>query len=110
MALEPDLVLTSPSPGNESAVRAIERTGVKVEVVYGDSSVAEVRTAIEKTARLVGRMEAGRGLLARLDTEIAGVRERASSRPAVKVAVVVGRDPLVLAGPASRASSQIRGW
>ncbi len=101
VALEPDLVLTSPSPGNESAVRAIERAGVRVEVVYGDSSLAEVRAAIGRTAELAGRVEAGRVLLAALDADIAGVRESARGKPPVKVAVVVGRDPLVLAGPAS---------
>jgi iron complex transport system substrate-binding protein len=101
VALHPDLVLTSPSPGNEAAVRAIERTGVKVAVVQAEGGLAEVRGAILAVAREAGEDEAGRALVSRIDARLADLRHLAEGFPHPKVAVVVGREPLVLAGPGS---------
>ena len=101
VAQHPDLVLTSPTPGNESAVRAMQRAGLRVEVVEGDGSLDDSRSAMLQVARLAGDEEAGRRLVASLDARLAAVRTAASSLPRVPVAVVLGRDPLVLAGPAS---------
>lgn len=101
VALRPDLVLTSPSPGNEAAVRAIERTGVKVAVVQAEGGLDEVRGAILAVAREAGEEGAGRDLVARIDARLASLRHLAEGFPHPKVAVVVGREPLVLAGPGS---------
>jgi len=101
VALAPDLVLTSPSPGNQSAVRAIERAGVKVAVVQGDGGLAEARAAILEVARAVGATAAGEALVADIDARLAAVRVAAEARSHPRVALVVGREPLVLAGPAS---------
>lgn len=101
VALRPDLVLTSPSPGNESAVRAIERSGVKVAVVGGDGAIADVRRAILDVGRAVGEEGAAAALVAAMDARLAVVRDRAARLPRPAAAVVVGREPLVLAGPSS---------
>lgn len=101
VALHPDLVLTSPSPGNETAVRAIERSGVKVAVVGGDGSVADVKRAILDVGRAAGAAAAAEALVAGLDARLEAVRGRAAALPHPATAVVVGREPLVLAGPAS---------
>ncbi len=100
-ALRPDLILTTPTPGNESPVRALERAGLRVEVVQGDASVADVRASILAVAGFIAAGDAGQALMASIDAELAAVRERTRSAPPVSVAVVVGHDPLVLAGPAS---------
>lgn len=101
VALAPDLVLTSPSPGNESAVRAIERTGVKVTVVQSEGGLDEARSAMLEVAAAVGQAEAGARLVERIDRRLAAVAAAASSLDRPAVAVVVGREPLVLAGPGS---------
>ena len=101
VALHPDLVLTSPSPGNESAVRAIERAGVRVAVVQSEGGLAESRSAMLAVADVVGAKPEGERLLATIDARIEAVRSAASSLEKPRVAVVVGREPLVLAGPAS---------
>lgn len=101
VALHPDLVLTSPSPGNESAVRAIERSGVKVVVVNGDGAIADVRQAILDVGRAMEADAEAKALVARMDARLSAVRERAARLPHPATAVVVGREPLVLAGPAS---------
>jgi iron complex transport system substrate-binding protein len=101
VALHPDLVLTSPSPGNESAVRAIERTGVRVAVVQSEGGLAEARSAILDVALAVGATEAGDTLVAGIDARLAAVRDAAVPLDHPSVAIVVGREPLVLAGPGS---------
>ena len=101
VSLRPDLVLTSPSPGNETAVRAIERTGVKVAVVQSEGGVREVRSAMLEVAAAVGAPEAGGRLVASLDLRLAAVRAASASLDHPVAAVVVGREPLVLAGPGS---------
>jgi iron complex transport system substrate-binding protein len=100
--LQPDLVITSRSPGNEAPVRAIERTGIEVGVVSeGSESIADTRTAILETAALVGRENEGRKLVADIDAGLAAVAARVRGRERPSVALVVGYEPLVLAGPAS---------
>lgn len=100
--LEPDLVLTAPSPVNESAVASIERAGRRIEVVdEGSGSVADIRTTMQRVAQLVGRSLEVKILLERVDSALAEVEREARNRPSVSVAVVVGYDPLVLAGPES---------
>jgi iron complex transport system substrate-binding protein len=100
--LEPDLVITSPSPGNRNAVEAIERAGVRVEVVgEGSASIDEIRDTIRRVSKLVGRSLEGELLLDRINSAVSSVRNRVSELKKPTVAVVIGYEPLVLAGPQS---------
>ncbi|MBI5505870.1 MAG: ABC transporter substrate-binding protein [Deltaproteobacteria bacterium] len=101
VALRPDLVLTSPSPGNQSAVRALERAGVRVAVVYGDGGIEEARQGMLAVAEAAGEGARGRDLVASIDAELEAVRHAVAGLPRPKVAIAVGREPLILAGPAS---------
>lgn len=101
VALSPNLVLTSPSPGNEATVHAIERTGVKVAVVQSEGGLSEVREAVLGVAEVVGAGPRGRDLVAAIDARLEAVAAAARGLEHPSVAIVVGRDPLVLAGPAS---------
>jgi iron complex transport system substrate-binding protein len=102
IGLEPDLVLTSPSPGNRTSVEAIERAGVRVGVVSeGSRSLEDAFGALSETARLVGRDERGRALLADIRAKLAEVGSRVAGHAPTRVAMVVDFDPLVLAGSAS---------
>jgi iron complex transport system substrate-binding protein len=101
VSLKPDLVLTSPSPGNETTVRAIERTGVRVAVVQSEGGLAEARSAIGAVATAVGATAAGDALVARIDARLAAVKRVAAGLDRPMAAIVVGREPLVLAGPGS---------
>ena len=101
-ALDPDLVLTSPSPGNYEPVAAMERAGLNVVAVpEGSGSVAEVLGSIRAVAETVGAEEAAARLTAAIEAELARVARKAEGRLRVAAAVVVGHDPLVLAGPES---------
>jgi iron complex transport system substrate-binding protein len=100
VALEPDLVLTSPSPGNRESVATLERVGLRVVAVpEGSTSIAGVLDSIRDVAKAVGADAAG--LVAKIEAEIAATVAKVASRPRVRVAIVVGHDPLVLAGPDS---------
>ena len=101
-ALRPDLVLTSPSPGNHEPVAAMERAGLKVVTVpEGSASVLEVLGSIRAVGEIVAATTAADRLIAGIEQELATVADKARGRPLVATAVVVGHDPLVLAGPQS---------
>jgi len=101
-ALAPDLVLTSPSPGNYEPVSAMQRAGLKVVAVpEGSGSVAEVLGSIRAVAQTIGADGAAGRLITRIEAELARAARKAEGRPRVSAAVVVGHDPLVLAGPES---------
>ena len=102
LAARPDLVITSPTPGNENAVGAIERAGVRVGVVEeGSEGIEACCASMLQVARLVGREARGQALVDDVRQRLAEVRARVASRPAVRTALVVDFDPLVLAGPSS---------
>jgi iron complex transport system substrate-binding protein len=101
VSLRPDLVLTSPSPGNEGSVRAIERAGVRVAVVRSEGGLAEARSAMLEVARAVGEAEGGERLVAGIDSRLDALRRAAAALDHPAAAVVIGREPLVLAGPFS---------
>lgn len=101
VALSPDLVITSPTPGNQPAVRAIERAGVRIAVVRSEGGLAEAKAAIRDVASAAGVAAAGADLVAHLEAELEATSASVQGLARPRVAVVVGRDPLVLAGPES---------
>ncbi len=107
--LEPDLVITSPSPGNRNAVEALERAGLRVEVVgEGSASIDAIRESIRAVSKLVGRTMEGLLLLDRIDSAVNTVRARVSERSKPRVAIVIDYEPLVLAGPSSYLGDLVR--
>jgi len=72
-----------------------------VEVVDNEGGISDARRVILEIAGLVGRAAEGAGLVAEIDAELHRASARAAGRVHPRVAVVVGREPLVLAGPAS---------
>jgi len=101
VAARPDLVLTSPSPGNQSAVRALQRAGVGVVVVNVEGGIEEARRGMLAVAEAAGEGAAGRELVAGIDAQLEEVRRSVAGLERPKVAVAVGREPLILAGPSS---------
>ena len=99
LALRPDLVVTPPSPGNRNAVEAMMRAGVAVELVR-EGTLADLRWTIRGLGRRLGLEDQAAGLLERLEAEFARVPSGLGA-PRPRVALVLTRRPLVLAGPAS---------
>jgi iron complex transport system substrate-binding protein len=100
IALEPDLVIGLPSPGNLPAVRTLERAGLRVEIVRPDRLV-DVAPTTRRIAALAGVPDAGERLVAKMDAAMAAVRARVATAPRRRVLMVIGRAPLVAVGPES---------
>src|SRR5260221_2294568 len=97
LAVKPDRVLAEPAPANRGPVETLARLGVPVEA-FPLSTVAEIEAAIEGIAGLLGLAEKGKALDAEIETARAQARAAASGKPRVKALLVVGLDPLVVAG------------
>ena len=101
-ALNPDLIVTSPSPGNKGPVEALRRAGLKVAVVpEGSSSVEDILESIRLTARHVNRVFEAAALVSSIQGSLKRLRSNVAPYPVPKTAIVVGFEPLILAGPES---------
>jgi iron complex transport system substrate-binding protein len=97
LAARPDLVIAVPSPGNREAVRAIERSGVRVLVVQ-DRRLADLWDSIGVIAGALGVPEAGVRLAAGVRADLDAVRARVAGAARPGVLLVVGHNPLIVSG------------
>lgn len=106
LALRPDLVLWVTDGGALAAVRRVAELSrassrpfpvVALPVV----SVADVVATPRVVGEALGVPEAGARLSAALAEEVEAVRRGAAGQPRRRVLFVVGREPLVVAGPGS---------
>jgi iron complex transport system substrate-binding protein len=100
VALRPDLVLWLTDGGAMPAVSKIAEVGIPV-LAIPVIGIDDVLGSCRIVGRALGVPEAGDRLAARLEASIARVRARAASLPSRRVLLVVGREPLVVAGPGS---------
>jgi iron complex transport system substrate-binding protein len=98
LGLRPDLVLAQPAPENRGPVETLARLGLPVEA-FELSDVEQVEQAMEEIGALLGLRERGRELRGDLEQHRARVRADAAGRPRVRALLVLGLDPLVVAGP-----------
>ena len=107
LGLRPDLVLWLTDGGAFPAVRRIAELGVPIRAI----PVVTVRDVLA-CARLVGEAlgnpAAGERLARSLAQAVARAERRAAALPRVRVLMVVGRDPLVVAGPGSYPDALLR--
>jgi ABC-type hemin transport system substrate-binding protein len=97
LALKPDLVLVSPGPGNRDAALAMQRAGLRLEIVRAET-VEESLAAIEGVARIVGVETAGRDLAASVRARLDAVVKRVLAAPRVRTLFCVQTDPIIAAG------------
>jgi iron complex transport system substrate-binding protein len=114
LALRPDLVVAMPSLGQRALLDRLSDRGIAVFVVFADRP-SETRAMFEALGVVVGDRMAGQRLAARQDETLAllAARRRAAASTASgstprTVAVVVGTDPLVIAGPGTFADVAVR--
>jgi iron complex transport system substrate-binding protein len=100
IALKPDLVLVQPAPNNKAPVEKIASLGAPVLAVPLHS-VEDARVAIAEIGAALNLAPQARKLIASLDEARQKVRARAQQTRPVKVLVVYGFAPLVVAGPGS---------
>ncbi len=100
LAVKPDLVLWLTDSGAFPAVQRLTALGLPV-LALPVVNVADVLASARFLGSVLGVAAAGERLAHDLETEIAQVRERAARLPKVRVLLVLGRTPLMVAGPAS---------
>jgi iron complex transport system substrate-binding protein len=100
LALRPDLVLWLTDGGAVLAVRRIAELGVPVRAIPV-VTVADVFACARLTGKALGTLAAGERLARSLEEAVSSAAARARSLPRVRVLMVIGRDPLVVAGPGS---------
>lgn len=98
MALHPDLVLAEPGPGNRRAVETMAELGAPV-LLLPLGTVGDVLAAERATGKALGRAEQGEALARALEATRARIRDRARAERPVRVLLVYGFEPLVVAGP-----------
>lgn len=97
LALKPDLVVVSPGPGNRDSALALQRAGLRLEIVPAET-LEESLAAIEGVARVVGVEAAGRELAASVRARIDAVAKRVRPAPRVKTLFCLQTDPIIAAG------------
>lgn len=97
IALKPDLVLVSPGPGNRDAALAMQRSGLRVEIVPAET-LQESLAAVELVGRLTGDVQKARELAATVRARLDGVAKRVSSAPRVRALFSIQTDPIIVAG------------
>lgn len=100
LGLHPDLVLAETAPENRGPVETLARLGVPVEA-FALGDLAEIENAMEQIGALLGVPERGRALRDDLERRRARVRAESAKSPRLRVLLVFGLDPLVVAGPRS---------
>lgn len=100
LGLRPDLVLWLTDGGAFPAVRRIAELGVPVRAIPV-VTVADVLACARLTGQALGNPAAGERLARSLEEAVARAGRRAAGLPRVRVLMVIGRDPLVVAGPGS---------
>ncbi len=107
VALRPDLVLWLTDGSAFAPVRRIAELGVPVLAVPV-IGVDDVLAATRAVAQALGDPAAGTRLAGELDAAIRRTRARAASLPRPRALLVVGREPLVVAGPGSYPDDLLR--
>src|SRR5216684_5120409 len=107
LGLHPDLVLAQTAPENRGPVETLARLGIPVEA-FSLGDLAEIEDAMEQIGALLGVPERGRALRDDLERRRARVRAESAKRPRLRALLVIGLDPLVVAGPRSFAGELLR--
>ncbi len=107
LGLRPDLVLWLTDAGAWPAVRRIAELGVPV-LAIPVVGVPDVLASARLVGDALGTPEAGVRLADSLAAAVADAERRAASWPRRRVLLVIGRDPLVVAGPGSYPDALVR--
>lgn len=99
-ALRPDAVVGVEGPTDLTALRRLRTLGVRV-VIPRVESVAEMLAGVDLFGRLLHRAPEAAVLRQRIASDLDAVRARVAGRPRPRTLVVLGRRPLVVAGPGS---------
>lgn len=97
LALTPDLVVVSPGPGNRDSALAMQRAGLRVEIVPAET-LDDSLAAIETVGRLTGDADAAREVVASIRKSLDRVGREVAGKPRVRAFFCIQTDPIIAAG------------
>ena len=97
VALKPDLVVVSPGPGNRDAALAMQRQGLRVEIVPAES-LEDTLAAIVDVARMCGDEAKGTALAGSIRARLDAVARRVAGLPPVPTLFSLQTAPIIAAG------------
>ena len=98
VALRPTLVIGIGLSSEMREIRVLRETGCSTMTIQ-DDSVAEIESSIRAVGDKIGRADAARALLEKLNAQIDAVRSRVATLPRTRVLMLVGHEPMVAVGP-----------
>ncbi len=107
LELEVDTLVTTASAAGRRERQELGKLGIRT-VELDTSTFAGTLESILELGRLVGREAAARDLVSEIRGRLDEVALRSRSAPRRKVLVVVGREPLYVAGPGSHFDELVR--
>ena len=100
VALKADLVLVQMAPANQKPVEKMAELGIPV-LALPLTTVEDMLDATQKIGAALGASEKAQQLVAKMNQTRADVRARGKKRKPLRVLIVYGFQPLVVAGPGS---------
>lgn len=107
IAFEPDLVLVSTASQLESLSDRLDALGIPT-YVSNPRTVEDVFTSVERIGQLVGNDRQGAEVAASLRARAEAVQKAVAGRPAPKVFIIVGDEPLITTGQGTFVDDLIR--
>ena len=107
LALDPDLVVVQPGPGNEKPVQKLAELRVPV-LALPMHTLAQVERALEELGRALALPAQGQELARALESARLRAREKSRSLSHPRVLFVYGFQPLQVAGPGSFADEMMK--
>lgn len=100
IALRPDVVLNSRENSSRKSIERLRETGVVVELLpFG--SRKDILASTERIGEIIGHADDGKRLALDMQRSLAEIETRWKKLPRVRVLIVWGRRPLVVAGGGS---------
>lgn len=100
VSLKPDLVISMPSMGAQLLFEHLHRKNIPVLVGFGDT-IAELKGLVTAIGGACGKATVAAAAVLNFDKSLSQLRPTQSMKQIPSVLVVVGSNPLVVAGPAS---------
>jgi iron complex transport system substrate-binding protein len=107
IALRPTLIVGLELSSDVRQIRALNSMGYPVLLV-GDDSLREIENSIETVGARISREAEARRIVARIESQIAAVRNRLANAKVRRVLMLVGHQPIVAVGAGTYLDQLIR--
>ena len=98
IALQPDLVIIDESVGPKEAIAAVQKAGIRVELVNEVWSVGDITKKVDAIAQLIGLPQTGATLSKVIDSSIASVGDKVIGAPRIAFLYLRGGNSIYLLG------------